>query len=137
LDEGLRISSDYDFLCRLALQGPAALVPNVHYYRRDHDANLCNRGREVYLETMRVKARYLAQHRWLLDDAELSRLLREELLGLAYWTREAGRPWEALGYYRLVGRLWGWDGGMLWALTKTLPRGLLGRFGRRTAEQGG
>ncbi len=133
-DEGLRISSDYDFLCRLALRGSAALIPAVLYYRRDHQAGLCKRGTEVYLETVRVKARYLAQRRELLDDPELSRVLREEMQGLAYWTREEGATWEALRYYRLIGRLWGWDGGTLWALAKLLPRQL---FGRRTAGQGG
>jgi hypothetical protein len=136
-DEGLRISSDYDLLCWLAAQEPSALVPRVLYYRRDHLANLCRRERDVYIETMRVKARYVNQERWLLDDAELSRELRHDLFGLAYWLREAGRPWEALRYYLQAARLWGWDGRTLWALAKLFPCGLLRRFRREAARLSG
>lgn len=136
-DESLRISSDYDLLCWLAGQGPSALVPRVLYYRRDHEANLCRREREVYIETMRVKARYLNQERWLLDDPELSRELRQDLFGLAYWVRKAGRPRESLHYYLQAARLWGWDGRTLWALAKLLPYGVLRLFRRETARPTG
>jgi glycosyltransferase involved in cell wall biosynthesis len=133
-DGQLRIGSDYDFLCWLALQGPAALVPRVLYYRREHDANLCKRSPEVYLETMRVKARYVARERWLLDDKELSRGLRDELFSLGYWVRESGRPWEAFRYHLLARRLWGWDRRTLLAMAKLLPHALCGRFARSLAR---
>src|SRR5262249_1194878 len=57
LDEKLRISSDYDLLCWLALHGDAALIPGALYYRRDHKDNLCKRAAEVFMDTFRVKAR--------------------------------------------------------------------------------
>ncbi len=136
-DEGLHISSDYDLLCWLASRGASALVPRVLYYRRDHEANLCRRERDVYLETMRVKARYLNQERWLLDDPELSRELRRDLFGLAYWLRESGQPRESLRYYLQAGRLWGWDGRTLWALAKLFPCGLFRLFRPGTAGLAG
>ena len=135
-DESFRISSDYDFLCRLALAGPAALVPRVLYFRRDHPANLCKREREVCIETGRVKARYLEREPWLLDDPELARALREELIGVAWWVRESGDTWESLRHYLRTGRLLGWDVRLLWATAKLLPHGLLRLFGRSTAGPG-
>src|SRR5262249_37908391 len=100
------------------------------YYRRDHKDNLCKRAAEVFMDTFRVKARYVARARWLLLDKELSRQLRDQFFGLAYWVREAGDPWESRRYHLLASRLWGWDGRTLLAIAKLLPtsvRSLLGR----------
>src|SRR5262249_27337093 len=43
LDESLTIASDYEFFCWLCLQADVAFIDEVHYLRRQHAANLCNR----------------------------------------------------------------------------------------------
>lgn len=136
-DESLRISSDYDLLCWLALRGSIAVVPEVQYFRREHAGNLCKRDVDVYIDSLRVKARYLAQERWLLDDLKLAAELREEMFGLAYWLRQAGRPWQAMGYCRLYQKLWGYDHRTLWLMAKLLPQGLMRMVGYRMVGQRG
>jgi glycosyltransferase involved in cell wall biosynthesis len=121
LDECFTIASDYEFLCWLALEGDAAFINRAHYVRRFHSANLCNRQEDTRIEAYRVKARYLAQEPWALQDPELSAVLREELFDLAYLLRQRGHYREALRYYWLSLLCWGWEARTLRSMAKLLP----------------
>ncbi len=132
-DEQLRISSDYDFLCWLCTGGDVAFLPRIAYWRRDHAANLCRRGTDVYVDILRVKCRYVLHEPWLLEDHVFRAAFREDVFGLAYWLREAGRYGESLSYYRLLGRWWGWDARIMWALAKHAPHWFRRRLAGRAA----
>src|SRR5579864_4722445 len=58
LDNRLRIAADYDFLFRLCRLGPAAYVPETHYLRRIHDANMVRFRAQTELEIARVRHRH-------------------------------------------------------------------------------
>jgi glycosyltransferase involved in cell wall biosynthesis len=121
LDEGLAIASDYEFLCWLALQGDVAFNDRVQYVRRFHTSNLCNRREDTRIEAYRIQARYLTEQPWVLQDASLSAVVRENVFDLAYLLRQRGRYREALRHYWLSLRLWGWEGKTLRSMAKLLP----------------
>jgi hypothetical protein len=121
LDESLKIASDYEFFCWLCLQGDAAFIDQVHYLRRQHGANLCNRWDATKMEAYEVQARYLAQHPGILKDAQLSASVKQNLFDLAYLLRQQGAYREAWRHYRLSLRCWGWEGRTLRAMAKLLP----------------
>ncbi len=59
-DEGLPVAADYDFLCWLCTQGSVAFVPEIHYRRREHDANLTTRsGIQWRIDAVDVMSQYL------------------------------------------------------------------------------
>ena len=121
LDEGFTIASDYEFLCWLSLQGDAAFIDRVQYARRLHAANLCHRWEQTRIEAHRIQARYLDEQPWVLQDAELSARVRENLFDLAYLLRQRGHYREAFRCYRLSLRCWGWEGRTLRSMAKLLP----------------
>ncbi len=121
LDESFTIASDYEFLCWLSLQGDVAFLDRVQYKRRYHAANLCNRLEQTRIEAYRIKAQYLAQQPWVLEDADLSATVRENLFDLAYFLRQRGFYREALHCYRLSLRCWGWERRTLRGMARLLP----------------
>jgi glycosyltransferase involved in cell wall biosynthesis len=121
LDESLTIASDYEFFCGLCLQADVAFIDKVHYLRRQHAANLCNHWEPTRMEAYMVQARYLAQQPWILEDAELSATVKQNLFDLAYLLRQRGCYREAWRNYRLSLRCWGWEGRILRAMAKLLP----------------
>jgi glycosyltransferase involved in cell wall biosynthesis len=127
LDESLTIASDYDFVCWLSTQGEVGYVPRIQYLRRGHDANL-SESPKTYVEVARVRARYLAQERWLLQDGQSSSELRELFDGLAYRARDAGRYLDAARTHYLASRVWGWDAKGLLAVAKLPPHWLRNRL---------
>lgn len=109
LEEGLRIASDYDFLCWLATQGDAVLLPRVQYLRREHAANLCHRRLDMQWDMDAVRARYLGQVRSLDHGEMLAEEMRERTRMRAWWLGRAGFPAAALRFHLLYGRSFGWD----------------------------
>jgi glycosyltransferase involved in cell wall biosynthesis len=128
-NEKLQIASDYDFLCWLSLQGPIAFTPKVCYLRRNHPDNLSCRPVEGCLDLGRVRAIYIQRERWLLDDPVFREQLRDELLGYAYWLREAGHHAESMRVLFLVARLWGTWGRPAAFLIKLLPHWVAKKMG--------
>lgn len=109
LDESLRIASDYEFLCWLVLQGPAALLPEISYLRRQHGRNLSDRLYWCILEALRVKVRYLLKKRELLCDRVFEQGLKADFLYLAHHWLETKYDSLALECLHLYRRLWGWE----------------------------
>jgi glycosyltransferase involved in cell wall biosynthesis len=131
VEESLKVGSDYDLVCWLCLQGRVALLPAVHYVRREHPDNICNNRLAMYLDLTRVRAHYLRRHRWLLDDVEASRELRTWFVGFAAATRLAQHYRLALECTLACGEIWGWDRGLVgdvlklplqWLKTRALRR---------------
>jgi glycosyltransferase involved in cell wall biosynthesis len=83
VDESLRIASDFDLLGWLLLQGDCAVIPQVGYYRREHDGNVCLRRADVYLEAAIVRIRLLFQSAELRRDTRFIADLRREMLKMA------------------------------------------------------
>jgi glycosyltransferase involved in cell wall biosynthesis len=131
VDERLRVASDYDLLCWLCTRGDVAIQPSAQYVRREHDANVSNNQQNVYLDTARVRARYLVGQRWLLDDRAYSRSLRGWFDGFSHALREAGNYRGAWECNRLAARAWGWDGRLLRAQGKLPLHWLWRRLTRR------
>jgi len=121
LDERLSIASDYEFFCWLCLQGGVGFMDRVHYLRRFHATNLCNRVEATRIEGYRIQADYLARESWVLEDAPLAAKLRENIFDLAYLLRQGGHYREALRYYLLSLRAWGWETRTIMAMVKLLP----------------
>jgi glycosyltransferase involved in cell wall biosynthesis len=109
VDERLPVGSDYDFVCWLCLQGRVAFLPSIHYLRREHHANVCNNRLKMHLDLARVRGRYLARERWLLEDGHLSHNLHAWHQAFAHQLRQAGSYRASLECYRHLGRVWGWD----------------------------
>lgn len=76
LDERLRIAADFDFLCWLCMHGSVGFIPDVHYWRREHGANLTlSTGIRWRLEAIGVLLGYPDS----LDSAVSSRVIRESI----------------------------------------------------------
>jgi glycosyltransferase involved in cell wall biosynthesis len=128
LDESLPIGSDFDFFCWLCLQGGAGFIDGIGYWRRLHARNMCNQNQAMLIDWYRVLARYLTAEPGVLQDGTLSPYLHDRIFDLAYLLRQQGQYREALGYYRLSLRAWGWRSRTLKAIAK-LPA----HWARRTA----
>ncbi len=90
IDESLRISSDYDFACKLCLHGDAVQVPQIGYWRREHGENLSRDRLSMYLEVMRIRRRYWSKIAGQIARPERLRIY-EESLDLAYEAKMARR----------------------------------------------
>ncbi len=125
LDASFRIGSDYEFVCWLASQGTVGFVPHISYLCRKHGQNLCTRNLLAsHHEWVAIKLRYLAQLSPASVDADLRRIVREQLFVLAYHLRNAGSYQAALRYHWLSLQRCGWDRQTLFALAKLLPHWL-------------
>lgn len=124
-DEGLRIASDYDFLCWLATQGSIALIPRIQYLRRVHDGNLTNQRLAMFLDVFEIRARYLAREPWLLREKEASQDLRDQFYAFGFKVRNGGRHWDALRFHWNSIKFWGPDLRTLIAIAKLLPHWIL------------
>lgn len=113
LDEDLRVASDMDLMGWLFRCGDAALVPAVAYSRREHDDNVCRRRVPMYLELSLMRVRMLESDKNLREDVELKEQLRREILGIAYWFREAQEYKAMRVLLELAGRL-GEPKGKIW-----------------------
>ena len=131
LDAGLRIGSDYDFLCRLCQIGHAAYVPEVHYLRREHETNMCRAVVQVELDCARVRYRY-----WkAISAAELKAAridLRKAFLDASYGARKAERCREAWECIKMAATVCGWDRRTLVWSAKLFAEWFLGRSRRST-----
>ena len=131
VDESLRIASDCDLMCWLCTQGSVALFPVVQYVRCEHNANVCNDKQQMFLDIARVRARYLAGQRWLLEDQSVSRPLREWFAGFSYWLRQASNYRGSWDCYRLMAQVWGWD----WSLRKAACKLVLHHIWRQLTRE--
>jgi glycosyltransferase involved in cell wall biosynthesis len=134
VDESLMIGSDFDFICWLFTQGPVGFVERVHYLRRYHDENMCNRTFSMLLDIATVRERYLSGQRWLSLDSDETKAMQGQFGFLAYWLREAGRYQDALYSLRLANRIWGCNVDRVLAVAKMIPHFLLHRLGWRGAR---
>ena len=128
VDESLRISSDYEFMCWLATQGPVAFVPRIHYLRRLHAGNLSNQRLATLRDTLEVKRKYLTQNPWLLKEKNLAHKLREDFFSLGFKAREQGRYWDAWRSLAFSMRMLGLDRKTLFAAFKLLPHWLIQKW---------
>jgi glycosyltransferase involved in cell wall biosynthesis len=120
-DESLSIASDYDFLCHLCTRGEVGFIPRIQYLRRMHQSNMTRRYAESHVEVARVKARYLVQERWLLEDQAFSDRLHAEFQYLAWSIKQANYFSMALRCYWMLGRVWGWKRKDLWQFARFVP----------------
>jgi len=121
LDERLSIASDYEFFSWLCLQGEVGFLDEIHYLRRFHAQNLCNRLEATRIEAYRVQAHYLIREPWVLEDTRLAATLRDNIFDLAYLLRQRGSYREALRYYLLSLRALGWETRAALAMVKLMP----------------
>jgi len=120
LEESLQITTDYEFLCWLALQGPAGLIPEISYLRREHGRNLSHRLYRISLEAIRIRIQYLSRRRELLLDKRLEQSLKNEFLGFILQYGETKYDATTLEYFHRYNHLWGW-GKEIFSLAKLLP----------------
>ncbi len=125
IDESFVIGSDYDFLCWLCSQGPAAYVPAVHYCRKEHEDNLSRRTLTMDMEVFRVRRHYAATVPGLFEDQSFAEELRKVFDFFAYTLREGGRYALAFRAYRAAAQLFGWDAHTVAAMLKLAPHCLL------------
>lgn len=131
-DKNLRIASDYDLLCWLATQGSLGFLPQIHYFRRRHEANLTRNRTLMFLEIAFVRTKYLTFDASLRHDPLFDASLRSEFLGMVYWLRQAGHHRLALKAAFFTARVWGWDMGILSAVAKVIPHWVFSRLARQT-----
>jgi hypothetical protein len=117
----LRIASDYDTLCWLSLQGDAAVFSEVGYLRREHAQNMTRDRVAMFLDILKVRARYVKHSRVLRADMAAADALRGECYSFAYWTKQSGHYRTALQAILLNIRMWGFTRHNLLALAKWLP----------------
>jgi len=109
LNSSLRITNDYDLLCRLSRFGRVGFVHEVHYFWRSHSGNMTKQNLRTGLETIWILEREL---QLLRQQLSLSRArssteeflirrvrgnLSKELLDVCYSHRRNGDSWLALG----------------------------------------
>jgi hypothetical protein len=105
----------------LSLRSGAVFLDRIGYLRRLHAANLCHRRASLVIDWYRVLARYLMHELEVLRDKDLSAYLRDCIFDLAYLLRQQGQYREALRFYRLSLRLWGWEVRTLKGVAKLVP----------------
>ncbi len=104
-DERLRIASDFDLLGWLLLHGDCAVVPQVGYFRREHDANVCHRRADMYVESATVRLRLLCQSRPLRRNRRVTSDLRDDLFRMAEGFEQAAYYTHAAKMYALAWQL--------------------------------
>ena len=104
-DERLRIASDFDLLGWLLLQGDCAVIPRVGYFRREHDANVCHRRADMYVESATVRLRLLRQSRKLRRNRRVQSDLRQDLFRMAHGFEQSACYTHAAKIYALAWQL--------------------------------
>jgi glycosyltransferase involved in cell wall biosynthesis len=136
LDETLRISSDYDFLCWLCLGGAVGFIPRILCLRRIHERNLSATGIRGYLELARLVVRYVEEVAAGTECHQFWQGFRRPYLAMLIALGWLGYPREALGQFHLVNQTWGvrWDS---WRFPAQLLVGSLrGRLKRGSRVEG-
>lgn len=105
IDETLRIAGDMDLLGKLFAEGDAALIPEIAYFRREHEENACRRRVEMYTEESHIRTRLFKSRGEFRADRVLERELHRRLLGIAFWFREAREYAAEREVIDLIGRL--------------------------------
>jgi glycosyltransferase involved in cell wall biosynthesis len=107
LDEGLKISSDYDLLCWLSLRGPVVFLPQRLYLRRVHRSNLSGSGVRPWVELALLVLRHLDEACAGEVPAEFWDQLRQHVLRMLVGLGWADRHREALQLLWAGNRAWG------------------------------
>ena len=100
-DESIKIATDYEFLCWLCRQGDVVFVPQVHFYRREHDDNLTGRELLRTADVVRILLRYIPTAE-MAAKPEYQRALASKLFSLALHFARAGRQSQARQLLHLV-----------------------------------
>jgi glycosyltransferase involved in cell wall biosynthesis len=124
LDEGLRVSSDYDLLCWLALRGPALFVRRRLYFRRFHGRNLSLSGVLPWVELVRVASRYLPAASPPPEDRAFWRRFRAHALRMLVGLGWANRHGDALRLLARATLAWGLDAEAFSVLPRLLYTGM-------------
>jgi glycosyltransferase involved in cell wall biosynthesis len=110
VNESLRIAVDLDFLCWMVQHESCVLIPEIGYFRREHDGNACGNRPLLFVELARVLAATVSA----LPESQrgpLAEPTAQKIAGFAYWFREAHRYKDSLELYDLIdtvrgGRAW-------------------------------
>jgi len=134
LDESLVIGADFEFLCWLCTQGAVGLIPEIHYQRHEHGANISrSTGIRGHLDVIKVLLRYadtagapetprvfrnaIHHHLWDIARRLASGGHRQAAREVSATVSEmVGASWQVpvqrlaipayVGYYRVIGRPW-------------------------------
>jgi len=95
----LRIAGDLDLLFRFFLHYDAVYVPEIGYYRREHELNACRNASRMFFEIGLVYSNVItaASHSF---DAQDLKAVAEYIQTTAYWFRKANMFHHANLLYR-------------------------------------
>ncbi len=122
-DDSVKIATDYDFLCWLCGQGDALFVPEVHFFRREHDDNLTGRELLRVLDVVRVMLRYIPATE-MAARSDYQRILARRICSLAMHFARAGRLRQGMQLLRVVAAMNFPNSVIAWKV-RTLPTKLL------------
>jgi hypothetical protein len=128
-DEGLRTNCDFDFLRRITRKHDLGYVDQELLYWRTHDASLY-RTAPYLLRRQELAVVFDRFEPVLLSAATRvvrKQVVRQELLGLAYLTRQNGDCLPALAHYLASITKGGWSREAVLGIAKLIPFRLLGR----------
>jgi glycosyltransferase involved in cell wall biosynthesis len=131
LDESLRVSSDFDLLCWLCLQGPVAFVPSQLYLRRMHGGNVTLSSLRGALDGARLVHRYLREQPALLRHRIIRRHFRRHFAELLATLGSSGAAPAPFGLLQSAVELWDWDRGLVRAGIHMSAAAVLRHLGRR------
>ncbi len=98
-DESLKVASDFDFLFWLTSRGDMALLPEIHYLRREHDNNVTYHETPRLLDVIRILLRHIAAHEFQ-QRPDYRRALGWKILRLAQFLAYSGHPYQSVQVLR-------------------------------------
>ncbi len=90
INESLRITGDYDFICRLTEKGTLALVDEVVYCQRSHQSNLSKQTIRMEIEDLHVRAYWVKRLNIGWESSCMFALLKDAHSRF-FWLREGGK----------------------------------------------
>jgi len=110
-DESLKVAADFDFLFYLCSRGSMAVLPEVHYLRREHDNNVTHREAPRLLDVITILLRHITPAAFS-DRYEYRQTLGWKILRLSEFLAYSGHLLQAAAmlrsFYRVRRSRWDW-----------------------------